>query len=68
MPGVTKNIYSETGCNQFYNCMSLEVVVFGASFETDCQYFIFDAETCANWQSESEVEFIKIPFEYVVMG
>ena len=45
MPGVTKNIYSETGCNQFYNCTSLEVVVFGASFETDCQYFIFDAET-----------------------
>ena len=30
--------------------------------------FIFDAETCANWQSVSEVEFIEIPFEYIVMG
>ena len=30
--------------------------------------FIFDAETCANWQSASEVEFIEIPFEYIVMG
>ena len=30
--------------------------------------FIFDAETCANWQSASEVEFIEIPFKYIVMG
>ncbi len=29
--------------------------------------FIFDAETCANWQSASEVEIIEIPFEYIVM-
>ena len=28
--------------------------------------FIFDAETCANWQSASEVVFIEIPFEYTV--
>ena len=30
--------------------------------------FIFDAETCANWQSAAEVDSIKIPFEYIVMG
>ena len=29
--------------------------------------FIFDTETCANWQNSSEVEFLKIPIEYIVM-
>ena len=43
MSGVTRNIYSETGGNQFYNCTSLKVVVLGAAFTTNCQYFIYDA-------------------------